>query len=247
MKAIHNSARKAYVQVISSLIDPFYSREIIFLFLVLMTTYLNFSNPYIHFKASDPIYIISSITFPIFIVLLLYSGVIAGNFGNFIGKGAQAFFFTTPVSRFKFYLILWLSTILFSFILFSSYLVFLTDILTYTVFSFPITILLLMVLSSLTLYTSVGMLISVLTRNAGISFGVLLALFFVLSLYSSRIFPNSIIGRSFVSGIRFMGEYPLRIGVAFWPSIILIILSVIIFILGYIISNLRDYRSGRSA
>lgn len=247
MKALLDDKRKAYVQVISALVDPFYSREIFFLLLVLMTTSAYVSTVSNNGFIVDPIDVISVMAFYIFIVLLIYPGVVAGNFGSFVGRGAEAFFFTTPVNRLKLYLVVWLFTILFSFLLFSLYLIFLIYLLTFTLFSFPITILLIETLSSLSLYTSVGMLIAVITRNSAASIVSVLALFLGLSLYSTKIFPNSLPDQSFVSGIRFMGEYPLKIGVTFWPSIILIMLSVIIFISTYVILKSRDHRSGRNA
>ncbi len=247
MKHIFNDRNKAYIEVISSIVDPLYSREIIFVIFVLLTTYAYFSTTSHTGLIVTPSDVMIPITFPLFTVLLIYSGVVAGNLGNFIGKGAEAFFLTSPVSRFRFYLSVWLSAIVFSFLLYGLYTVLLIHLLTFTLFSFYARIVLLVTLSSLALYTSTGMLISAITRNSAFSLAVVLVFFFGLSIYSSTIFPNSPFGDSFVSGIMFFSEYSSETGIALWPSIIIILLSIVIFLSSYLISKNRDQRSGRSA
>lgn len=247
MKVTLDDRRRAYIRVISSLVDPFYSREIIFLLLVFMTSYSYVSAVSNSGFIANQVNIISIMAFYIFISILAYPGAVAGNFGGFIGRGAEAFFFTSPVSRFKLYLGLWLFTVVVSFLLFAAYLLLLIYLLTFTIYSLPVAILLLLTLSSLAMYTSLGMLVAVISRNSAASTVAAPAIFLGLSLYSSKIFPNSLLAQSFVSGMEFMGEYPLKIGLEFWPSIILLILSAIIFITTYLISKSRDYRSGRSA
>lgn len=242
-------SRSAYRYVVSSIVDPFYSREVIFFLLIPLSLNSYFSQ-FVSAGTIPPfnqISVISLISVFFFTAVLAYSCSFSASMGNIIGTGSLAFLFTMPVNRFRFYLVTWLTAILSSFFLYSIAFISVFGFLTFHIYSSVVGYYLLIILSSLMIYTSVGILLSILFQNTIIPVVLLIVGVLILSIYSSTLFPHYLVGQSLIEGLGFLASHPEHANITFYPSIFLILLSIFIFMISYVVSRFKNYRSGRYA
>lgn len=252
MKIFNYSKKIAYFNIIESLTDMYYSREIVF-FLVLFLSAMSYksyvsqqefftsvSAPFINANA---VVNFSAIAF--FISVIVYSGTVTGSLGNMFKRGSLGFLFSMPINRFIFYILVYTVSVLLSSALFFAAVLIIMYITSSAIFLHMALFYLLAIFSTMCFYVSIGIFISVIFRNGIISFIAVSIGFFTAMVYAHKIMPHIMMVQYFLRGITFLSNFPTKNDDILLPALYMIFGSIFIVIISYYIAKNRNMRSGR--
>jgi len=233
---------KTLIKMLFTESDPYYSRELIGV--VLGFIVINLFSPYGYYPSAFGYYV-GSIAAGCFIAALAYSSLVAGSFARSIERGSLGYLMTMPVNR-RILLPLYITmSVIPAALIFSipmitvNYLVYVHINLTALFFTFVL------MLVSLIIFTSVGYLIASVTSNSILTVMFTFAIFFVLGVYDSKIFPKNHFGQFLISGFLYFTTHfsvPPDFELGF---LILAIIGIALSFIMYPIIHAIGLRSGR--
>ncbi len=224
--------------------DPFAVRELL-LILFFAITINNFFGYSRLIGPALPFEFIASLGSPIFITIILYASLESSFFARAFEKGYQGYIFSLAVRRRSYLFMRFLvSTTIFTVILVLA--ITFLSIVEIQKFDPPYLLALVLIINtSCLLYTSIGYLAAVLTKNSMLSFVITFFIFFALYLSTDRIFPNWEVGQYLISLANTLQQFLLGFPQIVLVWIVFFTLAIGIVWLSYVITAKSNLRSGR--
>ncbi len=223
--------------------DPYFVRE----FLVLFTCYMmisSFFDPFNSNLGREGQFLISTST-GLFFMPLIYSVVVGGLFARSLEHGSFGFLLTLPIRRNTAVFHYILAAVIAEVALFSIPVVF-TDYLAYSTIAFePLTFIIVSLAAFSFFYVSAGYLLASLSRNSILTVMVILGVFLAMSIYSTSVFPGSLDGQFFFSGLGYFSTQQTVSPSLGYILALVAVLGLLFAILSHFILRIRGVKSGR--
>ncbi|MCL5793962.1 MAG: hypothetical protein M1138_03920 [Candidatus Thermoplasmatota archaeon] len=224
--------------------DPFFSRELLAMLLAYLVFIGYFQKPDFYGLTLSQVYL-SSLSSFYFLVPLLYASETAGLFARSLEKGSFGFLMTMPVKR---NLLLWIYVLVAALV---SALIFWIPAVLLEWYIFPgfdvlLAIYILLLLTGfILLYISAGYLIATVTSNSVITSLLVLAFFFLASVYSVKYLASNSYIEFLFSGFTEFSSNPVLNYSTFVAVIISFALSAVMLASAPLVLKRRGVRSGR--
>lgn len=230
-----------FISYINSESDPFYSRELILIF---MGMDISFKDLFYKGLTYTDKYIISDIGGIFFIISFVYIIILAANNSRLIESGSFSFLLLMPVGRLRLISSRLIFPALMTTLLFSSLLIASMILTAFTIYSELLFLIMMVFLSTFFMYLSISYIISFLTRNTVLTFAFLFSLFTVENLYQGRIETIHILNVTLLGDLAISSENVFTTN-TYVGILVALVVGLFGLMLQYYILKKINLRSGR--
>lgn len=223
--------------------DPFYIREILVIIAGLLVL-SSFSSPLTYQTTMTEKYL-KSVSSSFFLIPVGYGAVTAGTFARSLESGSMGYLMTFPVRRGALHIQYALQSVA----IFSIMMVIPECILSYLIFDginfLLILQTLLLLASTMLLFISSGYLVATITRNSAFTALFVLIVFFIMQVYSFRVFPHYIPGRFLMSGFSLFYSYSTIDALVYNGVLLTTVIASVLLLATFPLLKRMGMRSGR--